>query len=202
MSFATIDHLRESLAGPAPKVYAPEYAAKMLHDLPQADVVDRPVFVLKQCKDKRVLEFGASGPLTAAIAQVALTYAGVDRAASDGVTGLDLDDVTVPRLPDVGCDVVVACEVLEHLTNPGYFLQRLRAQYPLQPLLVSVPNAYTVIAQKHLRKGRENVNLDHVAWYSPRTLRTLLERYGYTISEWHWYNGEPGTAEGFIVVAR
>jgi hypothetical protein len=33
-------------------------------------------------------------------------------------------------------------------------------------------------------------------------LRTLLERYGYTIAEFAWYNGQPYTAEGLIVVAH
>jgi hypothetical protein len=48
----------------------------------------------------------------------------------------------------------------------------------------------------------ENVNIDHVAWYSPRTLRTLLERARWNITEFAWYGGDPGVAEGLIAVAE
>lgn len=202
MTFATIDALRESLAQPAPKEVTPAYAAKMLHPLPVAPVVDREKFIVALCKGKRVLEFGASGTLHAALRVAADDLLGVDRDHGDGVFGFDLDDVTQAGLPTNAPTMIVCGELLEHLTNPGYFLQRLRAQFADVPVVLSVPNAFAKPQQQWLREGLENVNIDHVAWYSPRTLRTLLERYGYAIDHLHWYNGEPGTAEGFIVVAH
>ena len=64
MSYATLDALRESLARPTPRATAsPEYAAKMLHAIPEAPVVDRIAFVLTRCQGKRVVELGASGRL-------------------------------------------------------------------------------------------------------------------------------------------
>ena len=202
MSYATIDALRESLARPA---HSPDksaaYAAKMLHDLPDGDTVDRVQFILERCKGKVVLEFGASGPLHRAIVKVARVAYGVDVAPEDdAVIAFDLDDVTITRLPEYAPDVIVCGEILEHLSNPGYFLARLR-QYDA-PVIISVPNAFAKLQARHLADGHENVNIDHVAWYSPRTLRTLLERSGYGIQAFHWYNGDPGTAEGLIVVAR
>lgn len=203
MTFATIDALRESLAQPAHRVRTPEYIAKMLHLLPDAPVVDRAKFILAYCKGKRVLELGASGPLHEAICQVAAEHWGIDRAERPHVVAFDLDDVSEPFIPqDNHPDIIVCGEILEHLTNPGWTLARLHQQYPGVPLIVSVPNAFSSVAQKHVKDGLENVNIDHVAWYSPRTLRTLLERYGYAIDSFHWYNGEPGTAEGFVVVTR
>jgi hypothetical protein len=57
---------------------------------------------------------------------------------------------------------------------------------------------FTYVQQKHLKQGRENVNIDHVAWYSPRTLRTLLERVGYTIQTFAYYHGDGPGAEGVL----
>lgn len=202
MTFATIDALRASLAQVGPSVRTPAYTAKMLHDLPDGRVVDRKAFILERCVGKSILEFGASGPLADSIRAVAAAYLGVDRLEGDRVVAFDLDDVRRTDLPmPETLDLVVCGEVLEHLANPGWFLSRLR-QIIRVPVVITVPNAFSSIAQAHLKEGRENCNKDHVAWYSPRTLQTLLERYGFTIDTWGWYHGEPGTAEGLIVVAQ
>lgn len=203
MSFPTIDALRESLARPLKGQRSPEYIAKMLHPVPKTTVVDRHKFVIERCAAKRVLEFGASGLLHELIKKAAAEYMGVDRIEGDRVRGFDLD-YTGALLPTMSPDpqVIVCGEIIEHLTNPGYFLQRLKAQYGGVPVIITVPNAFSDVGHAHLEHGTENVNIDHVAWYSYRTLRTLLERYGYALEEFHWYNGEPLTAEGLIVVTR
>ena len=201
MAFATLDALRESLAQPA---YTPEYRAKMLHDVPQSTVVDREASIVKHVTGKRVLECGASGELHAQIVAAALAVVGIDRVEAPGVLAFDLDDVTRPELPQCTPlpDIIVCGEVLEHLANPGYFLQRLKRQYPDVPVILTVPNAFTAAGARFIRAGTENVNRDHVAWYSYRTLSTLLGRFGFTIEAFHWYRGEPFTAEGMLVVAR
>lgn len=200
MSYATIDALRESLARPTPKVRTPEYVAKMLHAVPDAPVVDRAAFIRERCQGKVVLDVGASGPMHDVIVKVASTTYGLDRRDGPDITGFDLDAI-LPELPcfkDV--EIVVCGEVLEHLSNPGWLLARLHEQYRV-PVIVTVPNAFTAAGRKHLENGIENVNKDHVAWYSYHTLKGLLERHGYTIAEFAWYNGQPFTAEGLIVVA-
>lgn len=211
MTFATIDELRANLGGGKKAEVSAAYAAKMLHDLPPGAIVDRTVFLLQKVAGKRVLEFGASGPMHEGIVKAAAFVVGVDR-ETDGQTviGFDLDDVS-RDLPDTAFslvdaappDVIICGEVLEHLANPGWFLQRLRAHYAGVPVIITVPNAYTTMGRKYLKDGRENVNIDHVAWYSPRTLRTLLERYGYAIREFAYYNGTDGpSAEGLIAVVE
>jgi 2-polyprenyl-3-methyl-5-hydroxy-6-metoxy-1,4-benzoquinol methylase len=203
MSYTTIDALRESLARPTPKAHSPEYVKKMLHAVPDAPVVDRTAFILERVKGKVVLDIGASGKLHEAIKQSAFIVKGIDKSRDDDeCVAFDLDDVryhVLPQWDNIEC--VVCGEVLEHLGNPGFFLARLRKLYRV-PTIFSVPNAFTATGRKHLENGVENVNQDHVAWYSYKTLRTLLERYGYTIAEFAWYNGQPYTAEGLIVVAH
>lgn len=205
MSYATIDALRESLARPTPKPVDAAYAAKMLHAVPPAPVVDREKFIASRCKGKRVLELGASGALTVLLREIAGSYLGIDRQDGEAIVGYDLDDVenNLLPMPDWPVDVIVCGEVLEHLSNPGYVLKRLRAIYAGVPVIVTVPNAFCSVGLSMLKRdGVENVNGDHVAWYSYRTLKTLLERYGYAVEAFCWYTGEPLTAEGLIMVAR
>jgi hypothetical protein len=200
MSYATIDDLRVSLGGKTAET--PQYRSKMLHQIPAGTEVDRNEFILNHCRGKRVVEFGASGPLHDAIVVVARAWLGVDRESNGQIIGFDLDDVEFADLPMLDdAEVIVCGEVLEHLANPGHFLARLRREAKV-PVIISVPNAFTTVGAKHLRHGYENVNIDHVAWYSPRTLTTLLARYRFTIREFHWYNGNGPQAEGMVVVAE
>lgn len=217
MTYATIDELRSHLGSGMSASSSAAYDRKMMHPIPTAPVVDREKTLLKHCMGKCVLEFGASGPLHDQIRKVASAYLGVDRTASEGVQAFDLDDITqetLPRMPisanegmngrmDLLLPEVILCgEVLEHLSNPGWFLTRLRRQFSGVLVVISVPNALSTVGRDSLAKGIENVNIDHVAWYSPRTVRTLLERAGYTDMEFAWYHGEPITAEGLIIVTR
>jgi hypothetical protein len=198
VSYATIDDLRSHL-GEA-KGPSPEYAAKMLHALPELKCVqDRAAFILEHVKGKRVIDFGASGAMHAQIKAAASKYFGVDREPAPDVVGFDLDDVTDQHLPYSQLDppdLIVCGEVLEHLSNPGHFLTRLKRTWR------TVPNAFSSGGLGWLKKGYENVNADHVAWYSPKTLSVLLARAGYTCADLYFYNGHSATAEGLIVVAE
>lgn len=202
MSFATIDDLRESLAVPQRKVRSPEYVARMMHEVPDADVVEREKFILSRAKDKSVLHVGASGPLHAALLGVVSEIVGIDRHGNEReIIACDLDDVKA-ELPHITERELIVCgEVIEHLGNPLHFLKRLRSAYRGVPVIVTVPNAFSTIAQRHMMDGTENVNVEHVAWYSWRTLKTLVERAGYAVSEFYWYGvGEPGFTEGLVFV--
>lgn len=206
MTYATIDELRSNLGTPAKAsaVHSPEYVEKMMHRIPAATSVDRTVFLLQQVAGKRVLEFGASGPMHDGIVKAAASVSGVDRVDAPGVVGFDLDDVSQLTLPlwQHEPDVIVCGEVIEHLSNPGWFLMRLKRTYPGVPVVITVPNAFTSVGRAHLANSVENVNRDHVAWYSWKTLSALLERVGYRIREFYWYGGNGPTAQGLVVVAE
>lgn len=199
--FATLDALRESLARPAAKIRSPEYVAKMMHTIPEVKSIDREKFILDRCKGKTVLDIGASGRMHALIAKTAAKCYGIDREDGDGVVGVNLDDVSVTLPVFDGVELVVCGEVLEHLANPGWFLQRLKKAYQV-PVVITVPNAFSAAGYSHMERGIENINCDHVSWYSWKTMSVLLGRYGYEIDEWHWYGGEPITAEGLIFLVH
>jgi hypothetical protein len=161
--FPTIDALREGLGGKAASAAPaidPAYAAKMLHPLPaNATVVNRRAFILERAAGKVVLDVGATGPMHALLVQKAAKVYGWDREDGPGVTGVNLDAVglQLPVYPDV--ELIVLGEVLEHLSNPGHFLNALRAAYAC-PTIVTVPNAYCMLGRGHLARGYDCVNGD------------------------------------------
>jgi 2-polyprenyl-3-methyl-5-hydroxy-6-metoxy-1,4-benzoquinol methylase len=92
-------------------------------------------------------------------------------------------DVTSMQL-DVRADTVVAGELIEHVANPGNMLERVREHLkPDGSLVLSTPNPWAVVQLKRRVFGTESVNEEHVAWYGPRTLETLLNRHGFTIEK-------------------
>lgn len=183
-----------------------EYERKQIHKIPDAPVVDRVAFILERCKGKRVLDVGASGPLHEAIKKVAQWCVGIDHPRNDkgesrpGAFYVDLD--SRPILPNRPVDLVVCGEVVEHLSNPGRFLDALIAMYPKTPVIITVPNAFSDAGRKWVEGGSENCNHDHTAWFSHRTLKTLVERAGYAVKEMAWYNGRPRFSEGLIFVVE
>jgi len=70
-------------------------------------------------------------------------------------------------------DLVTMAHVLEHLSDPVAYLNRLRKEWITQSghLLVEVPNLY----------GHSSLELAHLLAFSPTTLRLVLERAGYQV---------------------
>jgi hypothetical protein len=92
-------------------------------------------------------------------------------------------------------DLVVAGELLEHLPNPGLCLDAIGELLPTATLIVSVPNALCRGVAARARRGVETVHEDHVCWYSPRTIITLLEKCGWTRNSLS-ATGRPGIPYG------
>jgi hypothetical protein len=184
--------------------HTPEYFAKMLHKVPDAPVVEREQYVLRQCGGKRVLSLGHSGLLAPAVEEVAESCAGIDLEARPGTIAVDLDnEQNHHRLWRYRGTVnfILCGEILEHLSNPGNVLFVLR-EFQC-PVLITVPNAFCDVGRAHLAVDRrENVNRDHVAYYSYWTLRRLVERYRFEVADFCWYKGKPLFAEGLIMLVR
>ena len=81
-------------------------------------------------------------------------------------------------------DLLVLTEVLEHLNNPGHFLEAVRPLFrPQTELLITTPNATSlgnIIANFH---HQEAVHPDHNYWYSYNTLASFLHKYDYQIKQ-------------------
>lgn len=121
---------------------------------------------------------------------------GIDILASHGSKNLfqsDLENLNDVELNDT-FDVIIAGEVIEHLNNPGLFLNGIkRFLKPNGKLVITTVNAYCAMRffQYGLRgKGGTNepVHPDHVAYYSYSTLRLLVKRHGFDFEKFCFYD--------------
>jgi len=113
-------------------------------------------------------------------------------------------------------DLIVASDLIEHLANPGLFLERAREHLRDGGLLCIVtPNAHSLnTAAKALLGARTAVNPEHTCWYDPTTLRQLLGRVGFHPKEEYWQDyrakplveialrARPNLAAHYIVIAE
>lgn len=162
----------------------------------------RESYLVELAKNRRVLHLGcADAPRTAEqLADGSLLHLRFLEAARECV-GVDFDsealallrkhlpegrfvhaDVTQPdQLAHLrGFELIVAGEILEHLDSPVAALHGLRLCVDTNGLLViTVPNAFSLKRVARALVHRELVHSDHVAYFSPRVLKTLAERGGW-----------------------
>lgn len=181
----------------------------------QIPLVQRLDFIKQRCAGRSVLHLGcADSPYTeAAIANGTLLHAAITDAAAS-VTGFDFDDAGLEKLRRAGYsdlykadlehlsavdldqkfDVIIAGEMIEHLNNPGLFLQGIkRFMSPSTDLIITTINAFN--AMRFIRYGFvrgggrfEPVHPDHVAYYSYSTLNLLVSRNDLAVNEFLFYD--------------
>ncbi len=85
-------------------------------------------------------------------------------------------------------DVIVAAELIEHLFNPGRFLDSVKQHmHKKSRLILTTPNVFTLgnvyrILKRIIRTERID-NSEHVVWYDIQTLSNLLKRKGFQVCE-------------------
>ncbi len=169
-------------------------------------VLDRHELILSLVKGKRVLDLGAADNLHMDEKRQndEWLHEEICRVASHCV-GVDTDEECVERLRESGydirvgdveeldlheiSDVVVAGELIEHVFNVGRFLDSARQHLaPEGILIVTTPNALALIDRSWIRPFRRTEpNPTHVASYSLRTLRQLVDLKGFVIQKEGYY---------------
>ena len=121
----------------------------------------------------------------------------------DNVQQLDIFSAEAPAaLQHQAPDVVLVPDVIEHLSDPAAFLRRLRLCLPQAQFLVSVPNGLSLRNACHTLRGREQINTDHRAWFSPFTLLKVLADAGLACDALHACQVvRPGTLAGHVLAA-
>lgn len=174
------------------------------HSIPRV-LVDREVYILQNCSGKRVLHIGcinyasfenwveSRGSLHKRIEQVATELVGIDNAAEAvelarsryGMRNIHVADAQhLETLKKGTFDVVVAGEVLEHLPSPGSFLNSVHTVLKQDgSLIVTTTNAFCLRRFLGIPFGKESVHVDHLAYFSHRTLQRLAEVCGYSVVE-------------------
>jgi hypothetical protein len=98
---------------------------------------------------------------------------------------LDIEHLDAePRILSEPFDLLLLTEVLEHLNNPGRFLEAIQPLFrPHTELLITTPNSTSlsnIIANLH---HTEAVHPEHNYWFSYHTLGSMLNKYGYQIRQ-------------------
>ena len=73
-------------------------------------------------------------------------------------------------------DIIVAGELIEHVEAPMPWLRHLAAAAPGRRLVITTPNATSLINIALAMLGRENCHVDHLAIFSFKTLSTISRR--------------------------
>jgi 2-polyprenyl-3-methyl-5-hydroxy-6-metoxy-1,4-benzoquinol methylase len=121
------------------------------------------------------------------------------------VTGIDISEGNILKMKQLGFNdlhvqsadtfslpqrfnTVVAGELIEHLSNPGSFLARVREHLsPGGRLVLSTPYVFSLMyaayAAHHFPKTCQNT--EHTSWFCPRTIAELAQRESFEVEQWH-----------------
>jgi len=209
--------------------------------IPSGCLIDRDQELLALCRGQRVLHLGAAdSPFHKEKAERgALLHQKIDAVASEN-TGIDLDESAVNWLrenhnignivvadasgtsPDIGgkeFDVVLCCDIIEHVSNIGSLLELCKASMSASTkLVITTINATGLKPALRAMVGREAVHHEHTCYFSYGTLCQLLMSHGlkpimYGAFSYPTVNRltslpfdliarrSPGTADGLMVVA-
>jgi len=179
------------------------------------ELVQRVEFIRKACEGKKVLHLGCTNyPYTQQaidsemllhfeLAKVARELYGFDfdQAGLDilaAANGQNLYRADLEKLEEVELDetfdVIIAGEMIEHLSNPGLFLRGIRRfMNPETSLVITTINAFCgmrFLIYGLRGKGGENepVHPDHVAYYSYKTLSLAVNRENLEVKKFCFYD--------------
>lgn len=188
-----------------------------MRKISKSKIIKRDEWLVEACRGKKVLHIGCTDhPITEdKILNNQLLHMKLGEVATE-IIGLDTDKEGIKTLSKLmpnqtfivhsaeeidSCqelqgkffDVIVAADVIEHLSNIGLFLAGVKSL--LQPngsLLISTPQSFSIkrmIPMFFL--GYEYVHPDHIAYFSVATLSCLLSRYDMKLKQtymFQWYN--------------
>jgi SAM-dependent methyltransferase len=93
-------------------------------------------------------------------------------------------------------DVVIAGDIIEHLSNPGRMLDGIKRFCTSNTrVVISTPNAFGMPNYLRYSTGRFREGAEHVMSFNEQNLATLLKRHGYVITESHTCF-QPHSADG------
>jgi hypothetical protein len=168
--------------------------------------MNRDEIIVDLVRDARVVHLGcADWPYTDRRIEEGRLLHDLLLKASRHCIGVDLNDERLDRIreeypedefttfADLGTiskeSVLVAGEVIEHIENPGSFLESLsnRVQAGTQ-LLITTPNAQSLKQALRGLVGGEVQHPDHVVLFTQNTLVELASRYGWECTSFSYYN--------------
>lgn len=179
------------------------------------ELVQRVDFIKEMCNGKKVLHLGCTDyPFTeqnirnkmllhfelqkyaAELYGFDFDQKGIDILAAAGVKNLyraDLEKLDEVAL-DETFDVIIAGEMIEHLSNPGLFLRGIKRFMNRETkLVITTINAYSamrffIYGLRGRGGAQEPVHPDHVAYYSYKTLSLVISRENLVVEDFVFYD--------------
>jgi SAM-dependent methyltransferase len=163
--------------------------------IPSRCLIDRDEEIVRQCWGKTVLHVGAAdahfeiekgrvgGLLHQKVQKAARRIVGVDSDAGAiaALAAFGIGDIVCADFcsddpfPGEVFDVILCCDVIEHVLSPGTLLAACRRYMREESkLIVTTINATALKPALRALAGCESVHTDHVAYYSYATLGKLL----------------------------
>ncbi|MFC2158355.1 class I SAM-dependent methyltransferase [Acidobacteriota bacterium] len=173
-------------------------------------MIERTSFILEHCRGKKVLNVGCTNSPMMMRRIINNTQLHLNlQEVTDNLYGLDLSEKDVEYLrqehhvrnlyigdceridtyfPDDKFEVVVAGELIEHLSNPGLFLTSTKSILAEEGILIiTVPNGPAFRRGLSSLLRRETVNAGHNFYFSKMTITRFLLRLGYEVEEIYGY---------------
>jgi SAM-dependent methyltransferase len=176
----------------------------------------RAVEILKWVKGPKVLDIGCTSHTLAVgsphwlhgqIRQRFPDAAGIDISQDNvavlqkaGFTNLYVQSAESFDLPEK-FDTIVAGELIEHLANPGLFLQRVRHHLtPQGTIVLTTPNPFSIsyVLYAALKFPRTCYNLEHTCWFCPQTMADLAQRSGFEIRHFELIDDYDSDVSSFL----
>ena len=168
-------------------------------------VKDRVSYLKQLASDLEVLDVGCTGKKAdGGIPDVATTLHQALKPVCKSIVGVDRDEDGVKLMERAGCkvicedittmdlqqtfDLIIAGEIIEHLSNPGLALNNLGKHLnKTGRLVLTTCNPFYYRQQsKILRKGEIQIHPEHTAWYDPLTMGVLLHNSGFKVIRGVW----------------
>jgi 2-polyprenyl-3-methyl-5-hydroxy-6-metoxy-1,4-benzoquinol methylase len=91
-------------------------------------------------------------------------------------------------------DIILAGEIIEHLANPGRFLQSVTSlMHEKTEFIITTPNAFSFKGFLHAMIREEKVHEDHNYYFSHRVLQQLLAKFDLKCREIYYYQEVEGS---------
>lgn len=185
-------------------------------------VVDRSHYICQNSINKKILHIGcADYPITKEryekgtllhlkLEKVAAYCKGID-ASEEGIKILktygctNVEVLDAEKIDDLKMkyDVIIASDVLEHMTNPSGLLKNVPELLEKKgELIVAVPNAYSWNIFRYLLKGVEPTHYDHCFYFSVKTLTELCRRFNLKPVELAFTVQPPGNGHKLFFIGR
>ncbi len=186
-------------------------------------VRNRALPILRYVKGKSVLEMGCVGMGKHDILGGNNFIAGYVKPLSKRWLGLDINEEGIQRMRQNGFDlkkvnveepfdlneqfdIILAEEVMEHLSNFPVFLQNVYRHLSNDGLfIITTPNPISpsFIYQRLFGNKIRDVSIwNHTHWQTHETLGELLHRYGFEIVHYEYIHPEPGDPSPYYSVIK